>query len=65
MFSSIAIIPLMGELLRRTKYFEFLILMVNPIKELSFCHTLKSSDPNIFATQCHRPQIFQTINTYR
>ena len=59
MFSSIAIIPLMGELLRRTKYFEFLILMVNPIKELSFCHTLKSSDPNICATRWCKPLIFQ------
>ena len=29
-------------------------------KELSFCHKIKSSDPNIFATWWCKPVIFQT-----
>ena len=32
-------------------------------KELSFYHKLKYSYPYILATQCRRPQIFQTINS--
>jgi len=35
------------------------------IKELSFCRKLLFSDPNISATQCHGPWIFQTINSVR
>ena len=34
-------------------------------KELSLCHILKFSNPNIFATQCRRPLIFQTMNSVR
>ena len=34
-------------------------------KELSLCHKLKFSNPNIFATQCRRPYIFQTMNSVR
>ena len=34
-------------------------------KVLSLCHKLKFSNPNTFATQCRRPQIFQTINSVR
>ena len=30
--------------------------------ELSFCHKLRFSYPHIFAFQCRRPQIFQTMN---
>ena len=37
----------------------------NVLKELSLCHKLKFSNPNIFATQCRRPQIFQTMNSVR
>ena len=35
------------------------------IKELSFCHNLKFSNLNIFATKCRRPQIFQTMNSVK
>ena len=35
------------------------------IKELSFCHKLKNAYPYILATQCRRPQIFQTNNSVR
>ena len=31
----------------------------------SLCHKYKFSNPNIFATQCRRPQIFQTLNCVR
>ena len=31
-------------------------------KELSLCHKLRFLNPYIFRTQCHRPQIFQTMN---
>ena len=30
------------------------------LKELSFCHKLKFSNPYIFGPQCHKPLIFQT-----
>ena len=33
--------------------------------ELSHCHTLWFSNPFIIVTQCHRPEIFQTINSLR
>ena len=40
------------------------ILLINVrsvlTKELSFCHKIKSSDPNIFATWWCKPVIFQT-----
>ena len=35
------------------------------IKELSFCHKLYFSNLYIFATQCRRPVIFQTMNSVR
>ena len=35
------------------------------IKELSFCHKLWFSYPYIFATQCRRTLIFQTMNHVR
>ena len=46
---------------------EQLCTLIRPIllKELSFCHKLKYSYPYIFATQCRRPYIFQTINSVR
>ena len=34
-------------------------------KELSLCHKLKFFNPNIFAAQRRRPQIFQTLNSVR
>ena len=34
-------------------------------KELSLCHKLWFSNAYIFATQCRRPQIFQTMNSVR
>ena len=34
-------------------------------KELSFCHNLYFSNLYIFATQCRRPLIFQTMNSVR
>ena len=34
-------------------------------KELSFCHKLWFSYPYIFAFQCRRPKIFQTMNYFR
>ena len=34
-------------------------------KELSLCHELKISNTCIFATQCLRPWIFQTLNSVR
>ena len=34
-----------------------------PVKELSFCHKLYFSNLFIFATQCRRPLIFQTMNS--
>ena len=35
------------------------------LKELSPCRKLRFSNPHIFATQCHRPLIFQTMNSGR
>ena len=35
-------------------------LFIGHRKEQSFCHKLKSSDPNIFATGWRKPLIFQT-----
>ena len=32
-------------------------------KELSLCHTLLFSNPNICVTQCRRPKILQTMNS--
>ena len=32
------------------------------LKEISLFHKLWLYNPNIFATQCHRPEIFQTKN---
>ena len=43
-------------------YHICLILRNDLTKELSLCHKLKFFNPNIFATQCRRPQIFQTLN---
>ena len=37
----------------------------NKIKELSFCHEFYFSNLFIFATQCRRPLIFQTMNSVR
>ena len=34
-------------------------------KELSFCHELYFSNLYIFATQCRRPLIFQTMNSVK
>ena len=39
--------------------------MVNKVKEFSLCHKLWFSNFFIFATQCRRPLIFQTINSAR
>ena len=35
------------------------------LKELSFCHKLYFSNIYIFAIQCRRPLIFQTMNSVR
>ena len=35
------------------------------LKELSLCHKLWIFNPCIFATQCRRPWIFQTMNSIR
>ena len=35
------------------------------VKELSFCHKLYFSNLYIFATQCRRPLIFQTMNSVK
>ena len=34
-------------------------------KELSLCHKLRFCNPYIFATQCRRPLIFQTMHSVR
>ena len=34
-------------------------------KELSLCHNLKFAIPDIFATKCWKPLIFQTMNYVR
>ena len=44
---------------------QFQTYRYNHAKELSFCHKFKYSYPYILATQCHRPQIFQTISSVR
>ena len=31
--------------------------------KVSFCHKLKFSDPYFFGTRCHRPLIFQAMNS--
>jgi len=41
-----------------SKYLSFCL------KELSFCHKLWFSYPYIFAFQCRRPKIFQTMNYF-
>ena len=40
-------------------------LQSDTVKELSFCHKLWFSYPYIFAFQCRRPKIFQTMNYFR
>ena len=43
---------------------DFLLFKtINVVKELSRCHKLLFSNPNIFATRGRIPQIFQTINS--
>ena len=34
-------------------------------KDLSHCHKLRFSNPYVFATQCRRPKIFQTMHSGR
>ena len=43
----------------------FLQSIKNEVKKLSFCHKLEFSNIYIFATQCRRPLIFQTMNSVR
>ena len=35
------------------------------MKELSFCHKLRFSNPYFFSTQCRWPLIFKTMNSVR
>ena len=35
------------------------------LKELCLCHKLRISNPDIFAIQCRRPEIFQNMNYVR
>ena len=54
--------------LRKTKFFNLSYVAELPSAgsmELSFCHKLKFSKPYVFANQCRRPLIFQTLNFVR
>ena len=50
---------------RKLYFYQCKLDTMKRSKELSFCHKLWFSYPYIFAFQCRRPYLFQTMNHFR